>query len=53
MTAIPEFRPGLVAAHPAMINHMQRRGGRPEALHWDRLNAHPDGEITEFLQRQL
>ena len=53
MTALPDFRPGLVAAHPAMTNHMQRRGGRPEALHWDRLNAHPDGEITEFLRSQL
>jgi uncharacterized protein (DUF362 family) len=53
VTAIPGFRPGHVAAHPALMNHMQRRGGRPESIHWDRLDAHPDAAVTEFLRAQI
>ena len=34
MADFAEFRPGHVHNHPAIINFMKRKGGRPEAIRW-------------------
>jgi len=47
------FRPGNIYEHPAILNFMSRKGGRPETLDWNQLNSHPDPSVPEYLKNLL
>ncbi len=51
---IPLFIAGNIYAHPAVMNHMQRRGGRPAGIDWERVNA-PEGteKMTAYINDKL
>lgn len=47
-----EEDPPEIYAHPAIANWLERLGGCPE-IRWDRVNDHPDGSITAYMENLL
>ncbi len=50
---IPMFQPGDVFAHPSIINHMKRRGGRPERIVWDQVNPVDNQPVVDFIRERI
>jgi len=50
---IPFFEAGDIYRHPAIVNFMRRKGGRPEKLVWEQINTGPDKAVSDYLSRQL
>lgn len=51
---IPLFIPGNIYAHPAIVNHMKRMGGRPASIEWEQVNR-PEGSelMVDYLAKRL
>lgn len=45
--------PEDIYSHPAIINCMERLGGCPESILWNRINANPDSSISTFMENLL
>lgn len=50
---MPVFTAGNILDHPAILNHMIRRGGKPEGINWQSVNGIEDGSIPAYLKQQL
>ena len=44
---------GTIYDHPAMVNFMQRKGGRPEKIQFEQLTANPNAPVVEYLNREI
>jgi uncharacterized protein (DUF362 family) len=44
---------GGIYDHPAVINFMKRKGGRPETLNFVQLNKNPQTEVVDYLKREM
>ena len=51
--AIDYFEPGNLYNHPAIVNYMNRMGGRPRGIAIENLNNQPDSSVVDYLKRQL
>lgn len=47
------FRPGHIYDHPAIMNFMQRKGGKPMGINWKSVNKVEDHSISAYLNRQM
>lgn len=47
------FRPGYIYDHPAIMNCMQRKGGKPMGINWKSVNKLEDHSISAYLNRQM
>jgi uncharacterized protein (DUF362 family) len=47
------FRPGNMYDHPAIMNFMKRKGGKPERIRWKQVNGIPDKSISEYMNQLL
>jgi len=52
-SALPLWQPGSIHAHPSVVNHLRRKGGRPADLHWEQVNRGPDPSVIDYLAAQL
>ncbi|MBI9077649.1 MAG: DUF362 domain-containing protein [Desulfatibacillum sp.] len=52
-SSIPMFSPGNIYAHPAIVNYMKRKGGKPEKIQWQSLNNNPDESVSAYLEKQM
>jgi uncharacterized protein (DUF362 family) len=43
------FRPGNIYDHPAIMNFMKRKGGKPEKIVWKQVNGLSDNSISEYM----
>jgi uncharacterized protein (DUF362 family) len=50
---IPDFRGGSVYEHPAIVNRMQRLGGRPSAVQWEGTGGGGDADVTALLSSMI
>jgi len=39
--------------HPAMVNFMKRKGGRPVMINFGQLTAHPNDAVVNYLKREI
>jgi len=39
--------------HPAMVNFMRRKGGRPEKINFVQLTANPNAAVVEYLKKEI
>ena len=39
--------------HPAMVNFMKRKGGRPDKIHFEQLTANPNSAVVDYLKREI
>jgi len=44
---VPEFIPGDIYCHPAVVNFLNRKGGRPIGLLWNQVNQNPDTDTVD------
>jgi len=44
---------GGIYDHPAMLNFMKRKGGRPERIDFEQLTANPNTAVAAYLQKEL
>jgi uncharacterized protein (DUF362 family) len=44
---------GGIYDHPAMVNLMKRKGGRPEKIQFEQLTANPNAAVVEYLKREI
>jgi uncharacterized protein (DUF362 family) len=51
--ALPMYRPGNIYNHPAIVNFLSRRGGRPEKIIWNQINKIPDQGVSSYINKQL
>lgn len=51
---MPLFIPGSIYDHPSVINHMERKGGRPAGIEWKQVNR-PEGseKIVDYMAKTL
>ena len=47
------FRPGRIYDHPAIVNFMKRKGGKPEKILWTQVNSIPDPSVPDYLNRLM
>jgi uncharacterized protein (DUF362 family) len=47
------FRPGQLYDHPAIMNYMQRTGGKPVGINWKSVNEIDDNSISAYLKQQM
>jgi uncharacterized protein (DUF362 family) len=58
-TVIPDLKyfqagdNGTIYDHPAMVNFMRRKGGRPEKIQFEQLSANPNAAVGEYLKREI
>jgi uncharacterized protein (DUF362 family) len=58
-TEIPDlvyFQPGetgTIYDHPAIVNFMKRKGGRPAKINFEQLTANPNGAVVDYLRREI
>ena len=58
-TDIPDlvyFQPGetgTIYDHPAIVNFMKRKGGRPAKINFEQLTANPNGAVVDYLRREI
>ncbi len=45
--------PEDIYSHPAIVNRLERMGGCPEEIRWDRINENPDSSITSYMENLL
>ncbi len=50
---MPVFSAGNIFDHPAILNHMIRKGGRPEEINWRSVNEIADKSVSDYLKRQM
>jgi uncharacterized protein (DUF362 family) len=43
---------GGIYDHPAMVNFMKRKGGRPARVHFEQLTVNPNGAVVEYLKKE-
>ena len=51
--ALPLWQAGNIHDHPAVVNHLLRKGGRPAALQWEQVNRGPDQSVVDNLEARL
>jgi hypothetical protein len=39
--------------HPAMVNFMKRKGGRPAKINFEQLTANPNAAVVDYLKREI
>jgi len=39
--------------HPAMVNFMKQKGGRPVMINFGQLTAHPNDAVVNYLKREI
>jgi uncharacterized protein (DUF362 family) len=44
---------GTVYDHPAMVNCMKRKGGRPAKIHFEQLTENPNTTVVEYLKKEI
>ena len=44
---------GGIYDHPAIVNFMKRKGGRPERIHFEQLTANPNAVVVDYLKREI
>ncbi|HSR11285.1 MAG TPA: DUF362 domain-containing protein [Thermodesulfobacteriota bacterium] len=44
---------GSVYDHPAIVNFMQRKGGRPDKVRFEQLNKHPVKAVPNYLLKEM
>jgi uncharacterized protein (DUF362 family) len=47
------FRPGSIYDHPAIINFMKRKRGKPDTIRWNQVNAVSDTSIPGYLNQLM
>ena len=47
------FRPGNMYDHPAIMNFMKRKGGKPERIRWKQVNGISDKSIPEYMNQLM
>lgn len=47
------FRPGRIYDHPAILNFMKRKGGKPEKIVWEQTNSINDSFIAEYMNQLM
>jgi uncharacterized protein (DUF362 family) len=47
------FKPGNIYDHPAIMNFMKRKGGKPEKIAWKQINDIPDKSIPEYMKQLM
>ena len=47
------FRPGHIYDHPAVMNFLQRKGGKPMGIDWKSVNENADNSISAYLKQQM
>lgn len=47
------FRPGHIYDHPAVMNFMKRKGGKPEKIGWHQVNEISDQSIPGYMNRLM
>ena len=47
------FRPGHIYDHPAVMNFMRRKGGKPEKIGWNQVNELSDKSIPGYMDRLM
>jgi len=47
------FRPGTIYDHPAIMNFMKRKHGKPENIHWNQVNTVSDTSIPGYLNQLM
>jgi len=50
---IAYFKPGNLYNHPAVINCLLRRGGRPKHIFIKEINRQPNDSAAEYMRRQI
>jgi uncharacterized protein (DUF362 family) len=50
---MPVFTAGNIYDHPAIINHLRRRGGKPSSINWKPVNRIEDASISNYLKAQM
>jgi len=50
---MPVFSAGIIHNHPAILNHMRRKGGKPEDINWQSVNEIADSSIPSYLKQQM
>ena len=50
---IDYFEPANLYNHPAVVNYLERMGGRPRVIAFEEINKQPDGSVMEYLKKQL
>jgi uncharacterized protein (DUF362 family) len=50
---IDYFKPGNLYNHPAVINNLKHRGGRPRNISIEEINDQPDISVMDYLKRQI
>ena len=51
--AIDYFEPGNLYNHPAVVNYLQRLGGRPRSIAVEEINGQPDSSVVNYLKKQI
>ena len=44
------FRPSQLYDHPAIVNYMQRKGGKPTGINWKSVNENADNSMGWMIQ---
>ena len=47
------FAAGIIHNHPAILNNMVRKGGKPAGINWKSVNEITDSSIPTYLQQHL
>ncbi len=47
------FRPGNIYDHPAIMNFMKRKGGKPEKILWKQVNGISDKSIPAYMNQLM
>ncbi len=47
------FRPGHIYDHPAIMNCMQRKGGKPMGIDWKSINEIDDHTVSTYLKQHM
>ncbi len=50
---LPIFAAGIIHDHPAILNHMRRKGGKPAGINWKSVNEIADSSISTYLKQQM
>ncbi len=50
---IAMFQPGDIIAHPCILNHMERRGGKPKSIVWESVNQVDNQPVVDFIKDRI
>ena len=50
---LPIFTAGTIHDHPAILNHMIRKGGKPAGITWKSVNEIADSSISTYLKQRI